>query len=340
MHNAGRESDESANVDADDGQFIDEDNSENYEHIQDVEYHHNAVSDKKSNQILSSQQSSHWKLLIVQNYLSLIIKSDSVSGADERGLIQNQLFLTLFMMFIAVTVVYFINNCNPTMSNKNQLKEEIEKMKLEFPSQQPDIWFDFSAGIKGVVRDSTYPAVFVMLYKDHEDTVTCLANKIARVAMHFLNSTKSVPIILDGDEIKKNETLLNDYAELIAHEKQRIEEHRTMIVKNLHSVPGKVAQSFYTLCDTYSPFVDKAVYLFTLKITTNITEDSATAMVETTNINENNNEDSTTVVAERELERIWRNEVDEDKLMPLITRITDSVVFIKPESNLPASCTD
>jgi hypothetical protein len=41
-----------------------------------------------------------------------------------------------------------------------------------------------------------------------------------------------------------------------------------------------------------------------------------------------------TEVAEKELRKLWSDELDEDRLNPLIARITDMTMMIKPEKNL------
>jgi hypothetical protein len=82
-----------------------------------------------------------------------------------------------------------------------------------------------------------------------------------------------------------------------------------------------VAQSFHWLCDTVTPLVDKAIYLFTMKIS---------------GVGHAN--DKPCEVAEKELKKLLSAQLDEDKLIPLIVRITDSVMIIMPEENM--SCPD
>jgi hypothetical protein len=89
-----------------------------------------------------------------------------------------------------------------------------------------------------------------------------------------------------------------------------------MIVKDLHKIPGIVAQSFHWFCDTVTPLVDKAIYLFTMK---------ASGVTHA--------QDNPSMVAENELRKLWNGHLDEDKLMPLIMRITDNVMVIMPEKH-------
>jgi hypothetical protein len=66
-----------------------------------------------------------------------------------------------------------------------------------------------------------------------------------------------------------------------------------------------------------TPFVDKAIYLFTMKAS-----------------GVRHAQDNPSRVAEKELRKLWNGQLDEDTLMPLIVRITDSVMVIMPEKHM------
>ncbi|GFG34472.1 hypothetical protein Cfor_07707 [Coptotermes formosanus] len=211
----------------------------------------------------------------------------------------------------------------PALSNIEVLKKEheqslqnyIQHIREEFPSQLDNIWVAFSAGIKETARGiPTKPSVFMLLYETEEGTPICLAQKMGNISTHFLSAVKLHPLlIIEGADLEHNETLAEDYGVLLEEYRPKVEEHRMMIVNNLHKIPGTVAQSFHSFCDTVTP----AVYFFTMKAS------GATA-----------NRDNPTVVAEEELRKLWSDKLDEDILNPLITRITDTTMMIKPEKNL------
>ncbi|KAJ9600148.1 hypothetical protein L9F63_009558 [Diploptera punctata] len=228
---------------------------------------------------------------------------DSIANnANKKYSPQSNNWMYIVIPFLMVSVIAFFNLYvnSESVEKKTRLRDDIKNIRSEFPSQENDIWYKFSSGIIDVEGNPSRPSVFLILYDRADNTPSCLAMKIAKAAMHFLNSTKS---------------------ELIAEKKLKVEEHRTVIIKNLHKVPGKVAQSFHSLCDRHTPLVDKAVYLFTLKASGIHNVERATAL------------------AEEELERSWKKDINEDVLKPLITRITDNVVVVKSEPRLP-SCRD
>ncbi|KAJ9575351.1 hypothetical protein L9F63_025697 [Diploptera punctata] len=249
---------------------------------------------------------------------------DSIANnANKKYSPQSNNWMYIVIPFLMVSVIAFFNLYvnSESVEKKTRLRDDIKNIRSEFPSQENDIWYKFSSGIIDVEGNPSRPSVFLILYDRADNTPSCLAMKIAKAAMHFLNSTKSGPLVLDGVELGKNMMYNNDYGELIAEKKLKVEEHRTVIIKNLHKVPGKVAQSFHSLCDRHTPLVDKAVYLFTLKASGIHNVERATAL------------------AEEELERSWKKDINEDVLKPLITRITDNVVVVKSEPRLP-SCRD
>jgi hypothetical protein len=200
------------------------------------------------------------------------------------------------------------------------LRMNIQHIRDEFPSQLNTTWQVFLAGIKMVQETPSKPSVFLLLHETEEGTPACLAWKIGNISAHFLNATNPNPVVLDGANIENNRTLAEDYGILLEEYGPMVQEQRTMIVKDLHRIPGTVAQSFHWLCDTVTPFIDTAIYLFTMK----------TSVVSHAN--------NPSEVAEKELQKLWSAELDEDKLIPLIVRITDNVMIIMPEKNM--SCPD
>jgi len=233
---------------------------------------------------------------------------------------QKYYILLCSIVVIVPALVYFWPSTTQDTEKVKEmsLKEAIEHIREEFPSQLEHIWADFSAGIKETAQGNpTKPSVFMLLYETEEGTAICLAQKVGNMSTHLLNADKSNPLlIIDGADLEHNETLAEDYGTLLEEYRPKVEEQRAMIINNLHKIPGTVAQSFHSFCDTFTPAVDKAVYLFTMK---------ASGV---------SNRHNPTEVAEEELRKLWSDELDVDRLNPLITRITDMTMMIRPEKNL------
>lgn len=234
------------------------------------------------------------------------------------------IFIAVVAVFIALLWVGYVYLTTQDTKNVQmlslaiELKSAIDHIRKEFPSQLEDIWGAFSAGIKETTQGiPTKPSVFMLLYETEDGTASCLAQRVGKMSTRILKADKSDPLlIIDGADLEHNETLAKDYGKLLEEYRPKVEEQRAMIINNLHKIPGIVAQSFHSFCDTVTPAVDKAVYLFTMK---------ASGF---------SNRHNPTEVAEEELRKLWSGELDEDRLNPLITRITDMTVKIMPEKNL------
>jgi hypothetical protein len=250
------------------------------------------------------------------------------TGTDHAFTNTNKMLVWIAVILgFSLYVLYYAEYLLPlfsvtvTKSEKEKyLRMHIQHICDEFPSQLNTTWQAFSAGIKMVQETPTTTSVFLLLHETDEGTPACLALKIGNIAAHFLNAPNPNPVVLDGGNIENNQTLAEDYGILLEEYRPMVEERRTMIVKDLHKIPGIVAQSFHWLCDTVTPLVDKAIYLFTMKAS-----------------GVSHAKDNLSEVAEKELKMLWSAQLDQDKLMPLIVRITGSVMLIMPEKNM--SCT-
>ncbi|XP_069700545.1 uncharacterized protein TORIP isoform X2 [Periplaneta americana] len=256
--------------------------------------------------------------------------SHTRNATQQNNLTFNHMIIGLaFAFFIWIVFPIFSGDADNKQNTKfmgsksereENLATEIKLIRDEFPSQLKNIWFEFSAGIQKVQENPNRPSVFLLLHETDGETPVCLAQKIANIATQFLNADKPDPLVLDGKDLENNKTLAEDYGTLIEENRLEVEERRTMVVKNLHKVPAVVAQSFHSFCDTVTPLVDRAVYLFTMKTR----EDYQSV-------------NNPTELAEKELTRLWKKHLSEDILAPLVVRITDTVMFVMPESNL-TSC--
>jgi hypothetical protein len=245
-------------------------------------------------------------------------------------------FIVVIVAIVATLIMCICKLCDGSVSpekvlspsnaavTKSEIKQDlsigIQQISDEFPSQMSKTWQMFSAGIKEVQKTPTKPSLFLLLHETEEWMPVCLAWKIGNISAHFLNATNPDPVILYGADIENNQTLVEDYGILLHEYRPKVEERCAMIVKDLHKIPGTVAQSFHWFCDTVTPLVHKAVYLFTMKVS-----------------RVGHAKDNPYILAEKELKRTWNGQLDEDKLIPLIARITDTVMMIMPEEN-PIPC--
>lgn len=195
-------------------------------------------------------------------------------------------------------------------------QRSISNLQKEFPSQNHNIWFHILSGVKTTVTEKPVkPSVFLLLYKDRR-TSNCLASKVGKEAVKLLGEFSQEPILIRGEDLKMNKTLIEDYGLFMETYKHDIEKKKVMIVLDLHEIPAVVAQTFHTLCDVENPLVSEAAFLFTMQI-------------------DKNEKQKPTTIAEKHLKILWRDSLDIDIMDPLITRVTNSVLLVEWEADLP-----
>lgn len=206
----------------------------------------------------------------------------------------------MILLTIAIPIIALI-------SNKDQkLNVDIKELKEKFPNQPNETWLHFEAIIDDIlIINPTHPAVFLLLYTNENKEVKNLIDHLGKYASAKLETNEDY-IYVNKKEFHSEEAV-KDYGYLIDKYEQALIKRKVMVVEDLQEISGKVAQAFHTLCDEITPLVNQVVYIFTLK-------------VDSLNGKEEN-------IAETYLKRFW-NDLDNDILMPLITRVTSTVIKI------------
>lgn len=227
----------------------------------------------------------------------------------------------LFILLIFGIPLYTGNNTNNVNINNEKISYEtrvkhflntIKKLQNDFPSQENILWTSLFQKIKYVNESRpTRPAVMILIYNNSKEVAECIAWNIGRAASYFLNTPDMIQLIGDSDMNETDNELVSQY-------KEPLKKNGVMIVYRLDEIPGLVAQSFHTFCDTYNPLVERAVLLFTL-------DNSRLRNAE--NI-------KPTRKAMEVLKLLWKGTLVDSKLNSLITRLTDSVLEIRSEKNV------
>lgn len=180
---------------------------------------------------------------------------------------------------------------------------EIEEFKRTVPSYS-NTWYAIENGIQEILNFNK-PSVFVILYKqtDENDLDRFLKN-VSEYSICKLGKQKKEPIVINGIDLNTQENLV-DFGFVIHRYKDDLEEKGTMIIKNLDHVHGNIAQALHSFCDEYTPLVAKSLFIFTVKV--------------------DNFDGKSTKMVEAVLRRNW-NQLDQDILEPLLTRITGMVL--------------
>lgn len=195
--------------------------------------------------------------------------------------------------------------------------KQLDNVEDKYPNQEEKVWSTLAGGVKFVQNnDPNRPSVFMFLYDSEsaENTAKCLAKDVSHLASVFLKrDNKARPVILSGPELNKVR-LIEDPGRLLVDYNSTLQDNGAMVVTNLQDVPAVVAKSLHFFCDAYSPLVETAIYIFTLKVD-NIPKYKQTG------------------TARDKLIELWA-ELPHGTIEALITRITPNVLGIQSERNV------
>ncbi|XP_015121915.1 uncharacterized protein LOC107044517 isoform X2 [Diachasma alloeum] len=184
------------------------------------------------------------------------------------------------------------------------LGRNIDLIKAKFKGQCLTIWRDLEAGIAEVIRNPRRPTVF-LFFSSEEDPMFCLARMIGNASKNALGS--------EEDLLLSPRDLGDDYGMALVQLKEKIERQKVVIVEHLLDIHPEAMKAFHNLCDRENPLVKEAIYILTMVV-------------------DGYKNESLIEFVENQLTLKLRGKVDEEKLQPLITRMTDGpIIHVQPE---------
>lgn len=230
---------------------------------------------------------------------------------------QESSFNVYIIIAIVVAVVcamgFFFYRPKPVAAPRIECPQ-FKELSEQYKNQDTSLWKSLKKNIENVVNQTpAQPGVFLLAYHDKEGSQRVIAN--------ILNATKYCmqsrdPITLEGSTFA-SEVMLQDYGEIIAAYRQRLEREGIMYVSDVQKIPSKAAQAFHTICDTVTPLVERSVIIFTMYVeqySGSMTPQEIHHLVET------------------QLETNWVD-INHDTLNALIGRITDQVFLLHSEND-------
>ncbi|XP_055325364.1 uncharacterized protein LOC129579352 [Sitodiplosis mosellana] len=243
----------------------------------------------------------------------------SRTAANDQESSFNIYFVVAIVAALVGASVFFLYPAKslPTKVECPQFRELSEHYK----NQDISLWKSLKKNIENVVNQTpAQPSVFLLVHHDAEMSERMMAN-ILNATAYCMNSRNPIksrdPIKLDGSSFA-TEVMLQDYGEIIAAYRQRLEREGIMYVSDVQKVPSKAAQAFHTICDTVTPLVERSVIFFTMYMDQyigNMSPQEVHHLVET------------------QLENNWMD-INHDTLNALIGRITDQVFLLHSENDV------
>ncbi|KAF5285402.1 hypothetical protein FQA39_LY16656 [Lamprigera yunnana] len=226
--------------------------------------------------------------------------------SNQSSLEKIQLWLGIISFVVAAFMIMKLTTSDTKVNSCSFVE-----IQQNFSTQTPYTWEALESGIKDI-KQFNKPSVFIFLYdEDASKAVDLLIQSLSRYASCVLNEDENIkPIMLTSTNLNTIQAR-SDYGLIIEKYKPELEKRSIMIVKNLDNVSGEVAQAFHTICDEFTPLVNKALIIFTIQ-TGNLTSSKTEYQI-----------------VEDILKKSWKD-LDDDIFYPLITRITSMILKIEP----------
>lgn len=227
------------------------------------------------------------------------------------------------ILFILVIIVKNLKQVeeNPSdlqfdddLVQKNFLRM-FDDTRHNFPSQTNNFWKVLRSGTKSIMVSKTpnQPAVFILAApRGAEVTAICIARKYAKAVTDAFNGSEPLEFrshlhtMESARAIKENiDNSLNNAFLGGSH---------VAIIHELNRLHGESVMMFHGYCDNDNAPFTKVVFLFILHLESSDVEEINDALVE------------------KKLAQIWSKHLNDDKMIPLMSRIGNSNAFVKQET--------
>ncbi|XP_017121963.1 uncharacterized protein LOC108142546 [Drosophila elegans] len=184
-----------------------------------------------------------------------------------------------------------------------------EALRGNKPQQPEKVWKALQMGIEGLInKRDKHPSVFLFLHQDPK--LQTLIDAIAAEASVCFGGPSQL-IHMNKEDFGSN---MNDYGLAIERFKAKVNDGKVFLIANLNEIAPNGARALHTICDTYSPIVEDTVIFLTLRtFNTSAVPNSVKLATDT-------------------LYDLWGEELRDNELDPLITRVTDQVLHLRGSS--------
>ena len=191
-------------------------------------------------------------------------------------------------------------------------KDEMKVLKQEFSAQDKRSWAVISSSVRGILKGHpSQPSVILLVSTDEKarSTSECLAMKVAQLGSGVLGKAPPSKKPSDASQFLTKADLFNRMNHELAN-------RGAFVLGRLETLSGAVAMALHGICDNLSAPQKQAVVVMLVDV--GKLPDAAEENIE--------------VVVEDVLTKKWEEQLDIDRIAPILSRITVSVVRVKEES--------
>jgi len=190
-------------------------------------------------------------------------------------------------------------------------KDEMKVLKQEFSAQDKRAWAVISSSVRGILKEHpSQPSVLLLVSTDKtRPTSECLAMKMAQLGSGVLGKAPPSKKPSDASQFLSK-------ADLFKRMNHELASRGAFVLSRLETLSGAVAMALHGICDNLSAPQKQAVVVMLVDV--GKLPDAAEENIE--------------AIVEKVLTKKWEEQLDIDRIGPILSRITVSVVRVKEES--------
>ena len=201
-------------------------------------------------------------------------------------------------------------NSNASLAS---FQSDFHSLRSRWPAQTKRSWAVVSAAVKSVLKEEpSQPAVLMLVHSNgvEEEAAKCLAMELVGAAARVLDGGDGgmYPTELHLADTFSDRTSLHEAAE------RDLGSSRTFVLHNLHELRGSAAMALHSFCDNINAPFKRAVIVLTIQAGQGDEEGNL--------LDE---------AVEEALVKAWSQDLDADKIHPLLSRISVSTARVEPE---------
>ena len=229
--------------------------------------------------------------------------------------------ITAMIGFMVLVFIQYEAN-SPSILNKDpeywgktlkSLRDEMKVLKQEFAAQDKRSWALISSSVQGILKeDPSQPAVLLFASTEKTRAISeCLAVKVAQLGSGILGKVPPPKRPSDASQYLTK-------ADLFRRMDKELASRGAFVLGRLETLSGDVAMALHGICDNLNAPQKQAVVVMLLELPDTTDDAEGNLNVE--------------YVVENMLTMKWQDQLDVDKISPILSRITASVVWIKEEN--------
>ena len=191
-------------------------------------------------------------------------------------------------------------------------RNEMKVLKQEFVAQDKRSWALISSSVQGILKeDPSQPAVLLFVSTEKTRAISeCLAVKVAQLGSGVLGKVPPSKRPNDASQFLTK-------ADLFRRMDKELASRGAFVLDRLETLSGNVAMALHGICDNLNAPQKQAVVVMLL-VLPDIPDD----------VERNQNVGD---VVENMLTVKWQEQLDVDKISPILSRITATLIWVKEE---------